>query len=69
MSFIGIFVGMMIGVASDVIWKKRYASLVRRYSEETGIANNSEPEFRLTATIVGAWVVPAALFGEFPWAS
>jgi hypothetical protein len=65
LTFLGIFVGMMVGVASDVIWKKRYAELVRKYSEETGIENNSEPEFRLTATIVGAWVVPIALFGKF----
>lgn len=64
LSFLGIFVGMMIGVSSDVIWRKRYATLVRKYSEETGIPNNSEPEFRLTATIVGAWVVPVALFGK-----
>ena len=64
LSFLGIFVGMMIGVSSDVIWRKRYAALVRRYSEQTGIPNNSEPEFRLTATIVGAWVVPIALFGK-----
>jgi hypothetical protein len=54
---------MMLGVASDVIWKKRYAALVRKYSAETGIEGSSEPEFRLTATIVGAWVVPIGLFG------
>lgn len=64
LTFLGIFVGMMIGIFSDVIWKKHYASLVRKYSEETEIENNSEPEFRLPATIVGAWIVPVALFGE-----
>lgn len=67
LSFLGIFVGMMIGVASDVIWKKRYAELVRKHSKETGIENNSEPEFRLVATMVGAWVVPIALFGKPPF--
>jgi hypothetical protein len=64
LSFLGIFVGMMVGVASDVIWKRKYDKLVEKYSAETGIPNSSEPEFRLTSTIVGAWVVPMALFGE-----
>jgi hypothetical protein len=64
LTFLGIFVGMMIGILSDVFWKRNYARLVRNYSKETGIENNSEPEFRLPPTIVGAWVVPIALFGE-----
>lgn len=65
LTFLGIFVGMAIGVSSDVIWKKRYAALVQKYSEETGVPGSSEPEFRLPATIVGAWVVPISLFGEY----
>ncbi|KIW04343.1 uncharacterized protein PV09_04633 [Verruconis gallopava] len=64
--FLGLFIGMMTGIATDVFWKRNYARLVRNYSQETGVENNSEPEFRLPSTIVGAWVVPAALFG-FAW--
>jgi hypothetical protein len=67
LTFLGIFVGMMIGISSDVFWKRNYVRLVRNYSKETGIENNSEPEFRLPPTIVGAWVVPVALFGTFPF--
>jgi MFS family permease len=64
LTFLGIFVGMMIGISSDMVWKKKYAKLVRDYSKETGIENSSEPEFRLLPTIYGAWIVPIALFGE-----
>lgn len=65
LTFLGIFIGMMIGISSDVLWKRNYARLVRNYSAETGIEGDSEPEFRLPPTIAGAWVVPIALFGEF----
>jgi len=66
LTFLGIFVGMMIGIASDIFWKRNYARLVRNYKKETGVEGNSEPEFRLPPTVVGAWVVPVALFGELP---
>lgn len=46
MSFLGIFVGMMIGVCCDPLWQKNYQRLVRKNG---GV---SEPEFRLPPTIV-----------------
>lgn len=64
LSFLGLFVGMLVGIASDPLWRACYDRLVRRQQgrEEGG---GSEPEFRLPSTVVGAWVVPVALFGTY----
>jgi len=64
LAFLGLLVGMLLGISSDVLWKRNYVRLVRNYSKETGKEGSSEPEFRLPPTIVGAWVVPISLFGE-----
>ncbi|KAF1953759.1 MFS general substrate transporter [Byssothecium circinans] len=63
LSFLGLFVGMLTGIASDPFWRRVYDRLVRQKEEQGGA---SEPEFRLPPTIVGVWVVPVALFG-FGW--
>lgn len=64
MAFLGLFVGMILGIASDPLWSKCYQRLVRRREQQGGEAGGSEPEFRLPPTIVGAFVVPVALFGK-----
>lgn len=64
LTFLGIFVGMILGIASDPLWRKNYARLMRNYEKETGQPGKSEPEFRLPPTILGAWIVPIALFGK-----
>ncbi|TKA82819.1 hypothetical protein B0A55_01046 [Friedmanniomyces simplex] len=65
LSFLGIFVGTVLGVSCDPLWRRNYARLVRNNG---GI---SEPEFRLPPTILGAMLVPVSLFGfgwsTFPW--
>ncbi|KAK0848829.1 hypothetical protein LTS02_013873, partial [Friedmanniomyces endolithicus] len=65
LSFLGIFVGTVIGVSYDPLWKRNYVRLVRNNG---GV---SEPEFRLPPTILGAVLVPVSLFGfgwtTFPW--
>ncbi|KAK5133872.1 hypothetical protein LTR08_007203 [Meristemomyces frigidus] len=65
LSFLGIFVGMVLGISSDPLWRRNYARLVRNNG---GV---SEPEFRLPPTILGAIIVPISLFGfawtTFPW--
>jgi len=68
LTFLGLFVGMVAGIASDPLWRRNYMRLVKNYSKETGREGASEPEFRLPPTIVGAWIVPIALFG-FAWTS
>jgi hypothetical protein len=65
LTFLGLFVGMVAGIASDPLWRRNYMRLVKNYSKETGREGASEPEFRLPPTIVGAWIVPIALFGEY----
>ncbi|USW59394.1 Putative sugar transporter, major facilitator superfamily, MFS transporter superfamily [Septoria linicola] len=60
LTFLGIFVGMLLGVSCDPLWRRRYIRLVE---QNNGI---SEPEFRLPPTILGAIIVPISLFG-FGW--
>ncbi|SMQ49541.1 unnamed protein product [Zymoseptoria tritici ST99CH_3D7] len=60
LSFLGILVGMLIGVSCDPLWRRNYIRLV---DKNDGI---SEPEFRLPPTILGAVLVPVSLFG-FGW--
>jgi hypothetical protein len=64
LSFLGIFVGMLTGIASDPLWRRCYERLVRQREKQGGEPGGSEPEFRLPATIAGAFVVPIALFGK-----
>ncbi|KAF2009630.1 MFS general substrate transporter [Aaosphaeria arxii CBS 175.79] len=66
LSFLGLFVGMVLGIASDPFWRGRYDRLVQQREAQGGEPGGSEPEFRLVATIYGAIVVPVALFG-FGW--
>lgn len=61
----GLFVGMLTGVCTDPIWRRIYGRLVRQRQAQGGEPGGSEPEYRLPSTILGAWVVPIALFGKF----
>jgi hypothetical protein len=61
LSFLGLFVGMLAGITSDLFWRRRYDRLVQRSEAQGG---GSEPEFRLPATVFGAWLVPLSLFGK-----
>jgi hypothetical protein len=63
LAFLGLLVGMLTGISTDPIWRRIYGRLVRQREEKGGEPGGSEPEFRLPSTIVGAWVVPVALFG------
>ncbi|KAF2735896.1 MFS general substrate transporter [Polyplosphaeria fusca] len=62
-SFLGLLVGMLLGIASDPLWKSIYNRLVRKAEAQGG---GSEPEFRLPSTVFGAILVPIGLFG-FGW--
>jgi len=63
LAFMGLFVGMLTGVCTDPIWRRIYGRLVRQRQAQGGEPGGSEPEYRLPSTILGAWVVPIALFG------
>jgi hypothetical protein len=64
LAFLGLLVGMLTGVGTDPVWRRVYGRLVRQREEQGGEPGGSEPEFRLPSTILGAWVVPIALFGK-----
>jgi hypothetical protein len=64
LSFLGLFVGMLTGIASDPFWRRCYERLVRQREQQGGEPGGSEPEFRLPSTMAGAFVVPIALFGK-----
>lgn len=55
---------MITGISTDPIWRKIYGRLVRQREAAGGEPGGSEPEYRLPSTILGAWVVPIALFGK-----
>ncbi|RYO73587.1 hypothetical protein DL764_010551 [Monosporascus ibericus] len=59
-SFLGIFVGMILCSATDPLWRLVHVRLIQR---NKGVA---EPEFRLPPAIAGALLVPIGLFW-FAW--
>ncbi|OMP86650.1 putative drug/proton antiporter YHK8 [Diplodia seriata] len=66
LAFLGLFVGMILGISTDPLWRRNYARLVQRREAQGGEPGGAEPEYRLPPTIAGAVIVPIALFG-FGW--
>ena len=66
LSFLGIGVGLIMGVLSDPIWLRIRIRLLSEHEERTGKAGASEPEFRLPPAIGGSVLVPVGLF-IFAW--
>ncbi|KAI2620156.1 MFS general substrate transporter [Hypomontagnella submonticulosa] len=65
LSFLGIFVGMIICCLSDPVWRRVNHQLLDRNQ------GNPEPEFRLPPAIAGAVLAPIGLFifawSAYPW--
>ncbi|KAI1388399.1 putative bicyclomycin resistance protein [Hypoxylon trugodes] len=65
LSFLGIFVGMILCSATDSIWRRTHQRLLAKNN------GNPEPEFRLSPAIAGAVLVPIGLFifawTAYPW--
>lgn len=57
LTFMGIFVGMIAGIATDPFWHKIYIRLVRNREAAGGEPGGSEPEYRLPPAILGAVLV------------
>ncbi|KAH0195405.1 hypothetical protein KCU99_g10092, partial [Aureobasidium melanogenum] len=66
LSFLGIMVGMIIGILSGPLWHKNYRRLVRHHEEMTGEVGGSEPEYRLPSAIVGAPLIVVGMLW-FGW--
>jgi hypothetical protein len=62
LSFLGIFVGMVLGSLTDPLWQRNYSRLIRQREVVTGEIGGSEPEYRLPPAIAGGFLVPVGLF-------
>lgn len=71
LSFVGIGVGMVLGVLSDPLWTRLRVRLVKQLEERTGVAGASEPELRLPPAVLGSVLAPVGVFSFawscFPW--
>ena len=66
LTFLGIGIGLIIGVLTDPIWHPIRSFLASKYQKEGDKAAGTEPEYRLLPVIVGSIIVPAGLF-IFAW--
>ncbi|KAI5294192.1 hypothetical protein KEM52_004516 [Ascosphaera acerosa] len=71
LSFLGLLVGMLLGLSTDGLWRKNFARLVRQRERATGVPlERYEPEWRLPPAlriaIAGAPCVTIGLF-IFAW--
>jgi multidrug resistance protein len=66
MSFLGIMVGMIVGILTDPLWRKNYIRLVKNGEREGGELGSTEPEYRLPPAILGGVLVPFGIF-LFGW--
>ncbi|KAL7951834.1 major facilitator superfamily domain-containing protein [Trichoderma barbatum] len=66
LTFVGIGVGMIVGMLSDPVWFRIRSRLMAKLEQETGVPGSSEPEFRLPPAIVGSVLVPIGIF-MFGW--
>lgn len=68
LTFIGLGLGMIIGMMTDPVWHRIRNKLIEKLSRETGVPGSSEPEFRLPPAIVGSFLVSIGIF-MFAWTS
>ena len=68
LAFMGLFVGMILGILSDPLWQRYYRRLIRHREAAGGEKGGTDPEMRLPPTVGGIWLVVVGLFG-FGWSS
>lgn len=66
LTFLGIGIGLVIGVSTDPIWLPIRLFLASKYGREGDKVPGTEPEYRLLPVIVGSVIVPIGLF-IFAW--
>ncbi|KAJ5942612.1 hypothetical protein N7516_002780 [Penicillium verrucosum] len=64
--FLGLFVGMVIAILSDPIWRRNYVRLERNHEKATKMLDDFQPEWRLPPAILGGPLVTIGLF-IFAW--
>lgn len=62
LTYLGIFIGILIAIASGVLWRRHYLRLVQDREKRGGDPGGSEPEYRLPPAIAGGILVPIGLF-------
>ncbi|KAG7057435.1 hypothetical protein JMJ77_0004823 [Colletotrichum scovillei] len=70
-SFLGILVGMLLGIATDPVWHKVRIRLMLKNKGQGENGDGSEPEFRLPPAMFGSILVPMGIFifgwSMYPW--
>ncbi|KAH7397955.1 major facilitator superfamily domain-containing protein [Cadophora sp. MPI-SDFR-AT-0126] len=71
LAFLGLLIGIVIGVLSDLLWRKNYQRvtskhIARKEDRHHDQPMRPDPEYRLIPTIFGACLIPVSLFG-FGW--
>ncbi|CAG8089464.1 unnamed protein product [Penicillium salamii] len=64
--FLGLFVGMVIAILSDPVWRWNYIRLERNHEKATNKVDDFQPEWRLPSAILGGPLVTIGLF-IFAW--
>lgn len=63
LTYLGIFIGILIAIASGgLYWDRNYSRLLESHEQQGGEPGGSEPEYRLPPAIAGAILVPIGLF-------
>ena len=62
LTFLGLFVGIAIGISTDPLWHRNYIRLVKNRERDGSENGNADPEFRLPPAIAGGILVPVGLF-------
>ncbi|TVY81241.1 Efflux pump atB [Lachnellula suecica] len=65
LSFLGMTVGMILGISTNPFWHKNYLRLLARHEQRTG-SPGSEPEYRLPPAIGGSPLITIGLL-LFGW--
>ncbi|KAJ5635597.1 uncharacterized protein N7484_008910 [Penicillium longicatenatum] len=64
--FLGLFVGMVIAILSDPLWRRNYQRLERNFQKKLNQSDEFLPEWRLPPAILGGPLVTIGLF-IFAW--
>ncbi|KAJ5718000.1 drug/proton antiporter YHK8 [Penicillium malachiteum] len=64
--FMGLFVGMVLAIISDPLWRRNYARLERNFLRDNDGDEDFQPEWRLPPAILGGPLVTIGLF-IFAW--
>ncbi|PYH90657.1 MFS general substrate transporter [Aspergillus ellipticus CBS 707.79] len=64
--FLGLFVGMVMAILSDPLWRRNYIRLEMNHEEAVGKSDDFQPEWRLPPAIAGGPLVTIGLF-IFAW--